>query len=1266
MQRLFSNRRLLSFVIVLVVSNLLIAGISVFFIYNKSVASLKSTLSEILEHQQSLVSILHKQGKSNEEIIVLIKKMHKRYYDIGKTGEFAIATRKGDSIKYLLANGENADYKKEQPNDSGIPMILALKGKSGFVVAEDYLGIKYYAAYTYVNSLHWGIVAKISSHEVYQADFQTIFITFLITILVISVSIFLFVKLSKPLLGEIYEGADSFSNLFEHTQVCTLLIHTLSGKIVNANSAACEYFGYEQKELVSMKISEIIHLTPDELYQKQKHNSDGKAAHFLFEHKLSNGSIRYLEAFVWNVMFTSEAFNYFMIFDITDRKIAEKELITAKEKIEESEERYKRITAGLTDYLYTVKVKDGKAVETIHNEACLAITGYSSDEFTADPYLWINMVVPEERKKVAERSMKILEGRDVYPSEHRIICKNRTIRWVNDTAILRFDSNGNLISYDGVIKDITEHKLAETELLYTKHLLDETFEQCPVPMVLVSMPDAIYRIINPACKKFLGMEDQPSLINTSLFDLKPSWSDFDINNNPGTLDRLPLARALKGESTFNEERKIVRKDGSIRWALVSGVPIYNSKGELVAGYLIMNDITKNKLADEAMRESEERFRLLAENSTDMIARHDADGRFLYVSPACRTLLGYEPEELIGRLAFDLFHPEDIPILEDNRVTIINQPITTTSIFRIRHKNGDYIWFETTTRTIFDNVTGNVIELHASSRDVTKRKMVEEALRISEERYELINNSSRDSIYSYDKAGRFTSANKNLCITLQLDASQIIGRTHIDLGFPEELCKEWDKLHRQVYETNHTVTDETTGPLPDGTIHYYEVVLNPLHDNHGNIIGIGGTTRDITERKKAELLLQEKNNEIEAQNEEYHQLNEELTQTNDELYVAKIRAEESDRLKTSFLQNLSHEIRTPMNAIMGFSDLLVYQYNDKLKLEKYSEIIRRRSNDLLDIINDILDIAKIESGQLPINIEECNIPELFNELNAFFTEHQKQIGKQHIAFSFSAKCDPSDLEIATDKGKLKQIFINLISNAFKFTDSGEIEGGCIFDGSNNLIFYVADTGIGIPPDKQHVIFERFAQVDHGNSRVYGGTGLGLSIVKGLVNLLGGEIMLESESGKGSKFSFTIPYKPVKLTKAIPPTYIEPIGYQLSNKTVLIVEDDFFNAEFLKEILSGKGLNIIHAQNGKDAVQIALNHLVDIVLMDIRLPDMDGYEATRLIRQYKPNLIIIAQTAYASHFEQQKALDAGCNDYISKPTKQDLLFTIICRQIKAAKL
>ncbi|MEN9444380.1 MAG: hypothetical protein RIS47_1270, partial [Bacteroidota bacterium] len=367
---------------------------------------------------------------------------------------------------------------------------------------------------------------------------------------------------------------------------------------------------------------------------------------------------------------------------------------------------------------------------------------------------------------------------------------------------------------------------------------------------------------------------------------------------------------------------------------------------------------------------------------------------------------------------------------------------------------------------------------------------------------------------------------------------------------------------------------------------------------------------------------------------------------------------SDRLKTAFLQNMSHEIRTPMNAIIGFSNLLHRNFSNIEKLEKFTEIISQRSKDLLDIINDILDIARIESGQVSLNYEKISILKLFTEIKLTFVQQKSLV---RFEFDQLGILENTDIELLTDKGKIKQIFINLIGNAFKFTNEGSIRVGYILDCADSIKFYVSDSGIGISAEKFEVIFDRFMQLETGTSRQYGGTGLGLAIVKGLLEILGGKIWLESELGKGSTFYFSIPYTNIRTQKNKMETSVTNQGLDFRNRTILIVEDDAYNALYLEEILSVTEVNTLQTTMGTKAIELCNSVSIDLVLMDIRLPDITGYEATKEIKSKYPNLPIIAQTAYAASGDRQRAFDAGCNDYVSKPMSPDELLSVLTKYL-----
>lgn len=381
---------------------------------------------------------------------------------------------------------------------------------------------------------------------------------------------------------------------------------------------------------------------------------------------------------------------------------------------------------------------------------------------------------------------------------------------------------------------------------------------------------------------------------------------------------------------------------------------------------------------------------------------------------------------------------------------------------------------------------------------------------------------------------------------------------------------------------------------------------------------------------------------------------------EQLIQALKKAEESDRLKTAFLQNMSHEIRTPMNAIMGFADLLLENLTNKDRLKQFSKIIQKRSEDLLELINDILDLARIESGEQAAHNEAFDINRLFYELDELFQVYKEKMNKNTVQLNFHY-CDPVKSTLLTDAGKLRQILINLINNAIKFTDNGRVDVGCSFSSVNSIEFYVEDTGTGIPLDKQDMIFRRFVQLENAGGRKKGGTGLGLAIVKGLVEQLGGEIRVKSVEGSGSRFTFSIKYQPVAITVS---SSIEDGTYNISvfkNKNLLIVEDDEYSTLYITELLGNSGFMIQHVTSGREAIKMVAMDKIDIILLDIQLPEMDGYEVASKVKSISPLTRIIAQTAYAMKEDKSKALEAGCDDYVSKPINKNELLNKIYAQL-----
>lgn len=402
-------------------------------------------------------------------------------------------------------------------------------------------------------------------------------------------------------------------------------------------------------------------------------------------------------------------------------------------------------------------------------------------------------------------------------------------------------------------------------------------------------------------------------------------------------------------------------------------------------------------------------------------------------------------------------------------------------------------------------------------------------------------------------------------------------------------------------------------------------------------------------------------EVAAYYNQVEEQNEQLRQKNYQLEIANKKACESDILKDSFLGMVSHELRTPLNGILGFTQLL---QSSKIPVEKagdFIDVIHQSGIQLLQVVNNLLDISKIQAKQLTYHENEFYVNDLFNDVvdaNQFFIDKSEKV-------DFIVQNQLSqDMNISADYEKLKQILNVLVSNAIKFTRKGTVEVGCTRPGKNKLLFYVKDTGIGIEKEKSSIIFQTFRQSDESRTRKYGGTGLGLSIAKGLVNFLKGKIWFESEINQGSIFYFMIP---VLINQSLEDNFNQNEMKEnnipdWSDKNILIVEDDPFSSDYLVEALSETRVHTTVVSNGEEAVRLLKNQDdFDVVLMDIQLPGLSGDDATKQIRAFNNNTPIIAQTANAMVSDRGKYINAGCTDYISKPIAVDDLFSILCNYI-----
>ncbi len=630
------------------------------------------------------------------------------------------------------------------------------------------------------------------------------------------------------------------------------------------------------------------------------------------------------------------------------------------------------------------------------------------------------------------------------------------------------------------------------------------------------------------------------------------------------------------------------------------------------------------------------FEQLFEGSPECIVLTSNHGRLIRVNSEFQKLFGYSPEEAVGNYIDELIVPNEY--LKEARV--ITRKVAKGEKILIetvrQHKDGSLILVSVMGTPI--EIGSGQVGVYGIYRDITDRKKADIALRDSEEKLRNILYSSPDAITVSDLRGFITECNLAALDVFQCESdSELLGMNANQFVIPEMRGKGIEAL-KTILRNGFIKNIEFELITKRGNRIFVDLSASLIRDTNDKPIGIATITQNITERKAYERNLEE----------------------------AKEKAEESDRLKSAFLANMSHEIRTPMNAILGFSELLRSEEISKEVRNEYTQIIQNKGNELMLIINDIIDISKIEAGDVKIVKLDLVVNDFLKSLYKQYKEEIGLMNKDHVQMRLSIPENVNPV-IHTDQARLKQVLYNLISNALKFTQEGFIEIGYALKDAK-VEFFVRDTGIGVTSEKQDIIFDRFRQVDESLNSQFGGTGLGLAISRNLVNLLGGEIWMESEEQRGSTFYFNLP---LFENKEQDQAGIEENAsgimqggiIDLTGRKILIAEDDSANYHFIESFLKRSNSTMLWARDGQEALDIfTKDPAIDMILMDLKMPTLNGIEATKTIRKTNKEIPIIALTAYAFADDKENSIKAGCNEYLSKPVKIEQLSAILTRYLK----
>tara|TARA_R110001583_G_scaffold412_1_gene3744 strand:- start:934 stop:4404 length:3471 start_codon:yes stop_codon:yes gene_type:complete len=869
------------------------------------------------------------------------------------------------------------------------------------------------------------------------------------------------------------------------------------------------------------------------------------------------------------------------------------EVITERKQLEETLKDSEAKFKKLSNLTFEGILIHDKWIAVDMNNSFLDLFGYSFKEILGKNI--IELLFSKKNHQIISKSIK---KKYIRPFEIEGVKKDGTIFPI-EIEVRDFISDNNKKLGVAAIRDISERIKTETE----NKKLSLAIEQSANSILITDINGNI-EYTNPKFSELTGYKLN-EVLGKNPRVLKSGHQTKEFYDD--------LWQTISNGKNWKGTFKNVDKNGKSFWERATISPVIDKNGIIINYLAVKEDVSE-------LKESEEKFKLLLESSEDMITIHDINGNYLYYNgPSCYDL---RPEDVIGKSPYDFFE-------KDNAHKIVNsiESVGKSGKSKMIELNLNWFnkkkWFSEYFYPILDGQNGEV-KIVKVCRDISDRKKVEiENIKLS-----TVVEQSANSIIITDTSGKIEYINLSFKKTTGYSSRDLLGKRLNVLSSRKHTFEFYKELWKTVKD-GKIWKGEIQNKTKSGKLIWEQITISPIKNKVGEITNYLLISENITLLKKAVKSLKK----------------------------ALIKAKESDKLKSSFLANMSHEIRTPMNGIIGFSEFFMEPNLSYEKRVEYSRIVIENSKRLLAIVNDILDISKIEAGIVKINYEKVNINEVIDDLYSFY---QPKANEKGLNFHYIKGLENNQSIIDIDKTKLHQVLSNLLSNAFKFTEEGNIGFGYqLID--NELKFYIEDTGVGINKKFNTKIFERFIQGNHDVNKLNTGTGLGLAISKKIIELFGGEIWFDS-SKKGTTMYFTIPYKRKNLP--ITSAFIEEDnrGDLVKDKelTILVAEDEEYNMMYLNELFTKTKFKIIEANNGAQAVDLFKKHPeIDLVLMDIQMPVMNGKEAMIEIKKVKPAVPVIALSAFAMESDKKDALKNGFNFHLSKPINSKSLFDIISK-------